>query len=60
MTSRRQAKGPQFITYFTPVIETLKELGGSGRPSEVKDLIATKLRLSEALCVYNVLDTNCL
>jgi restriction system protein len=40
-------KGPQFVRYFAPVIEALKELGGSGRPSEVCDLIAQRLKLSE-------------
>lgn len=40
-------KGPQFIQYFQPVIDALNELGGSGRPSEVKELIAEKLAISE-------------
>lgn len=39
--------GPKFVRFFSPVIETLKELGGSGRPSEVKDVIARQLNLSE-------------
>jgi len=40
-------KGPQFVRYFGPVIEALKELGGSGRPAEVCDLIAQHLKISE-------------
>ncbi len=40
-------KGPQFVRYFAPVIEALKELGGSGRPAEVCDLIARNLKISE-------------
>jgi restriction system protein len=40
-------KGPQFVRYFGPVIEALKELGGSGRPTEVCDLIAQRLKISE-------------
>ena len=40
-------KGPQFIQYFQPVIDALNELGGSGRPSEVKELIAEKLAITE-------------
>ncbi len=40
-------KGPQFVRYFGPVIEALKELGGSGRPAEVCDLIAQHLKVSE-------------
>lgn len=39
--------GPEFIKYFSPVIEALKELGGSGRPSEVRDVIAYRLTISE-------------
>ena len=37
--------GPKFVQYFFPVIEALKELGGSGRPSEVRDVIAKKMLL---------------
>jgi restriction system protein len=40
-------KGPQFIQFFQPVIDALIELGGSGRPSEVKELIAEKLNITE-------------
>lgn len=32
---------------FSPVIEALKELGGSGRPAEVRDVIANRLNISE-------------
>ncbi len=37
--------GPQFVRYFAPVVEALKELGGSGRPVEVRDLVAKKLSI---------------
>jgi hypothetical protein len=33
----KQAKGPQFIRFFKPVIEVLKETGGSGTAAEVID-----------------------
>ncbi|UBF30289.1 restriction endonuclease (plasmid) [Kovacikia minuta CCNUW1] len=39
--------GPKFVRFFSPVIEALKELGGSGRPSEVRDVIAQRLNISE-------------
>jgi restriction system protein len=39
--------GPKFVRFFWPVIEALKELGGSGRPSEVRDVIARQLNVSE-------------
>jgi restriction system protein len=45
--SSNQQKGPQFIRFFQPVINALIELGGSGRPEEVEELIAEKLGLSE-------------
>lgn len=43
----RKARGPHFVQYFQPVIDALNELGGSGRPSEVKELIAERLSISE-------------
>lgn len=38
--------GPQFVKYFPNVLSALKELGNSGTPSEVREVIATKLGLS--------------
>lgn len=45
--SSNQQKGPQFVRYFQPVIDALLELGGSGRPEEVEDVIAEQLNLTE-------------
>ncbi|MBD2090710.1 restriction endonuclease [Microcoleus sp. FACHB-1515] len=39
--------GPKFVRYFSPVIQALKELGGSGRPAEVREVIARQLNISE-------------
>jgi restriction system protein len=39
--------GPKFVQYFSPVIDALKELGGSGRPAEVRDVIAKNLDIPE-------------
>jgi restriction system protein len=44
----RQAKGPQLIQYFQPIVDALKELGGSGRPSEVEDIIIERLQIPDA------------
>lgn len=41
------SRGPKFVWYFPGVLEALKELGGSGRPSEVRDFIAERLKLSD-------------
>ena len=38
---------PKFVQFFSPTIEALKELGGSGRPSEVRNVIARQLTISE-------------
>ena len=39
--------GSKFVQFFSPVIRALKELGGSGRPSEVRDVIAKQLTISD-------------
>jgi len=36
-----------FLKYWIPLIEVLKELGGSGKPSEVTDIIIEKLKIPE-------------
>jgi len=41
--------GPQFVRYFRPVIDALKELGNSGTPSEVREIIVARLKLNEDL-----------
>ncbi len=43
----KQTKGPQFIRFFKPVIEVLKETGGSGTAAEVIDRVMEKTRISE-------------
>lgn len=43
----KHTKGPDFTKYFVPIIDVLKELGGSGNPSEVTDLIIEKYSISE-------------
>lgn len=39
---------PAFLRFFVPLIESLKDLGGSGIPSEVIDLAIEKLGISES------------
>ena len=38
---------PQHFRYIIPIIEVLKELGGSGRAGEVVDLVVEKLKIPE-------------
>jgi len=40
-------RGPQFVQFFQPVVDALMELGGSGQPSEVKEIIADKLNIPD-------------
>lgn len=47
MARKRTGKGPKFVRFFGPVIEALQDLGGSGRPTEVVDWIASALNISE-------------
>ncbi len=39
---------PAFLRFFVPLVESLKDLGGSGIPSEVIDLAIEKLGISES------------
>lgn len=39
--------GPQFVKYMPAVLDALQQLGGSGRPDEVRSVIAQTLKLSE-------------
>ena len=41
-------KGPEFVRFFRPIVEALKEKGGSGTASEVIDRAIERLGLSEA------------
>jgi hypothetical protein len=45
--SRESMRAPQFVRYFGPVLAALQELGGSGRPEEVRTRIVQALKLSE-------------
>ncbi len=42
-----QPEGPQFVRYFGPLLDALRTLGGSGRPTEVVEQIAKDLAIPE-------------
>ena len=44
----RQAKGPEFIRFFRPILEVQRELGGSGTASEIVDRSLEIAKVSEA------------
>ena len=42
-----KSEGPQFLRFFVPIVQALKDLGGSGRPAEVTELVVDELGISE-------------
>lgn len=47
MAKAKNSEGTKFLRYFGPLLDALRKLGGSGRPDEVVEQIATDMRLSE-------------
>lgn len=45
--AKDSSNAPQFVKYVGPVLDALQRLGGSGRPDEMRSLIAERLKLSE-------------
>jgi len=43
-----KSQGSEFLRYCIPIIDVLRDLGGSGRPAEVTDLVLEHLSVSEA------------
>lgn len=42
-----KAKGPEFLRFCLPIVETLRELGGSGRSAEITDSVIERMKISE-------------
>lgn len=40
-------EGPKFVQYFAPIVEALTALGGSARPAEATDWVASSLGVSD-------------
>lgn len=50
----RKANGPEFIRFFQPILEVLKELGGSGNAGEIVDSVIERMNISDSeLSVLN-------
>jgi restriction system protein len=47
--SKKTDEGAQFVRYFGPLLDALRQLGGSGTPEEVAERIATDLSISDQL-----------
>jgi len=45
--SRKKNQRAEFVKWFGPLLDALRELGGSGKPREVSDKIAEKLNLPD-------------
>jgi len=43
----KENKIPVFFVYFKPILEILKEIGGTGSAQEIKDLVIKRLKISE-------------
>jgi restriction system protein len=46
MASKKK-EGAQFVRYFGPLLDALRELGGSARPAEASERVAMNLKLSQ-------------
>jgi restriction system protein len=46
MRKTRSTEGTKFLRYFGPLLDALRKLGGSGRPDEVVEQIASDMQLS--------------
>lgn len=42
----KEPTGPRFVRFFGPVVAALNQLGGSARPSEVRDKVVEDLQIS--------------
>lgn len=49
MAKQKKDEGAQFVRYFGPLLDALRKLGGSGKPEEVAEQIASDLSLSDDL-----------
>jgi restriction system protein len=45
----KKSKGPEFIRWFGPLLDALRDLGGSGQPREVSERIARNLNLPDEI-----------
>ncbi len=47
MSKAKSSEGTRFLKYFGPLLDALRKLGGSGRPDEVVEQIASDMQLSD-------------
>ena len=44
----KKPRGPEFLRFVAPIVETLRELGSSGTAGEVTDRVVERLKISDA------------
>jgi len=49
MTKQTKTEGAQFVRYFGPLLDALRDLGGSGTPDEVVERIAQNLKIPDSV-----------
>lgn len=42
---KEKNKGPEFLKFINPLLEVLREIGGAGRPSDIRPLVIQKLNI---------------
>jgi restriction system protein len=47
MAKLKVPSGPEFVRFFAPLLDTLRELGNSGRPKEVSANVAERLKVPD-------------
>ncbi|WP_155890874.1 AAA family ATPase [Desulfuromonas sp. TF] len=45
---KQKKAGPRFVTYFAPVLDALRELGGEAKPADVLDWISSHIEVPQA------------
>ncbi len=54
MKKDKKINGPEFIRFFQPILDVLRELGGSGNAGEVVDSVVERMNITDAeLSVLN-------
>lgn len=44
---RKKSTSAEFVKWFSPLLNSLKDLGGSGRPKEITEYIANKMKIPD-------------
>ena len=44
---KERNKGPEFLRFVKPLIDVLRDIGGAGRPSDIRPMVIQKLKIPE-------------